>query len=51
MNESVRAARVEQRRILGDYYRDLSKEYDYLWHLKLSYVWPDKPRIPDFEND
>lgn len=49
--ESTRAARVERRKELGDYYRDLARDYDYLWNLKLSFVWPTKPNIPQFEND
>ena len=49
-NEGIRALRVEQRKILGDYYRELSANYNRLWYLKLSWVWPDRPNIPASEN-
>jgi hypothetical protein len=49
-NEGIRALRVEQRKILGDYYRELSANYNHLWYLKLSWVWPDRPNIPASEN-
>jgi len=48
--EETRTKRIEQRKILGDYYRELSKNYDELWAMKLSWVWPDRPNIPEFEN-
>ena len=50
-NESTRAARVERRKELGDYYRDLANNYDYYWNLKLSFIWPNRPNIAFYEND
>ena len=53
-NEIVRCTRVEQRKILGDYYRDLANNYDkYEQEAKIigpTLAWPFKPNIPDFEN-
>lgn len=53
-NEATRAARVEQRRILGDYYRDMANNYlDYENEAKRigpTLAWPSKPQIPDYEN-
>ncbi len=55
IRESTRAARVEQRRILGEYYRDLATNYDDYHRLAReigpTLAWPSKPRhIPEFEN-
>ena len=53
-NESVRCTRIEQRKILGDYYRDLANRYDDYEQLAKkigpTLAWPFKPQIPDFEN-
>ncbi len=52
--ESTRAARVEQRRILGEYYRDLATNYsDYhqlVREIGPTMAWPSKPNVPEFEN-
>jgi hypothetical protein len=52
--ESTRAARVEQRRILGEYYRDLATNYDDYHKLAKeigpTLAWPSKPNVPEFEN-
>jgi len=54
-NEATRLARVEQRRILGEYYRDLATNYpEYEQRAKEigpTLAWPSKPYgIPEFEN-
>jgi hypothetical protein len=54
-NEHARAARVEQRKILGDYYRDLSVNYLNYEAMALiigpTLAWPSKPcGIPEFAN-
>lgn len=54
-NELIRANRVDQRRILGEYYRDLATNYDYYEQeakrIGPTLAWPVKPNISDFEND
>ena len=53
-NELTRAARVAQRELLGNYYRDLSTNYQrYHDDAKVigpTLAWPFKPSISDFEN-
>jgi hypothetical protein len=54
-NELTRQIRVEQRRILGEYYRDLAINYDYYEQLAReigpTLAWPVKPcGIPEFAN-
>ena len=53
-NELTRSARVAQRELLGNYYRDLANRYDeYTQDAKVigpMLAWPSKPNIPDFEN-
>jgi hypothetical protein len=52
--EEARAARIEQRRILGDYYRELSVNYlDYEVLAKTigpTLAFPARPNIPEYEN-
>ena len=54
VNEASRVARIEQRQILGDYYRDLSVNYlDYEILAKKigpTLAFPARPNIPEFEN-
>lgn len=55
VNEASRVARIEQRRILGDYYRDLSVnylDYEILAKKKIgpTLAFPARPNIPEFEN-
>lgn len=53
-NEAARAARVEQRRILGEYYRDLATNYSEYEKRALeigpTMAWPSKPQVPEFAN-
>lgn len=53
-NSLTRIARVAQRELLGNYYRDLANNYDkYEQEAKVigpTLAWPFKPNIPDFEN-
>lgn len=53
-NELTRIARVAQRELLGNYYRDLANNYDrYQADAKVigpTLAWPSKPNISDFEN-
>lgn len=54
LNEPTRAARVEQRRILGEYYRDLATNYPEYEKRALeigpTLAWPSRPNIPEFAN-
>ena len=53
-NEEAWTARIEQRKLLGDYYRDLSVNYlDYEILAKKigpTLAFPARPSIPEFEN-
>lgn len=54
MTEPTRAVRVEQRKVLGEYYRDLATNYDHYHQLAKqvgpTIAWPRKPNVPEFEN-
>ena len=53
-NEVTRELRVNQRRILGEYYRDLATNYAEYEKKALeigpTLAWPSRPNIPEYAN-